>query len=157
MFFLLFGFWVLLNGRWTVEIAVVGLVICAALYAFMAAFMGYSPRREWAVVKRLGRIFRYAGYLIAEVVKSSLAVLRLIWSPKLVPEPKLITFRTGLRTDAGKVVLSDSITLTPGTITVGVQGDQMLVHCLDSSFEIDENDFEMEKRVMRVEGGHGDA
>ena len=157
MFFLLFGFWVLLNGRWTAEIAVVGLVICAALYAFMAAFMGYSPRKEWAVVKRFGRILRYAGYLIAEVVKSSLAVLRLIWSPKLVPEPKLITFRTGLRTDAGKVVLSDSITLTPGTITVGVQGDQMLVHCLDSSFEIDENDFEMERRVMRVEGGHGDA
>ena len=40
MFFLLFGFWVLLNGRWTLEIAVVGAVVCAALYAFMAAFMG---------------------------------------------------------------------------------------------------------------------
>ena len=157
MFFLLFGFWVLLNGRWTAEIAVVGLVICAALYAFMAAFMDYSPRKEWAVVKRLGRILGYAGYLVAEVVKSAFQVLRLIWSPRLVPEPKLISFRTKLRTDAGKVVLSDSITLTPGTITVNVKGDRMLVHCLDTSFEIDENDFEMEKRVMHVEGGHEDA
>lgn len=157
MFFLLFGFWVLLNGRWTTEIAIVGVVICAALYAFMAAFMGYSPRKEWAVIRRLGRILAYAGYLAREVVKSAFAVLRLIWSPRLVPEPKLISFRTGLRTDAGKVVLADSITLTPGTITVNVKGDRMLVHCLDTSFEIDENDFEMERRVMRVEGGHGDA
>ena len=157
MFFLLFGFWVLLNGRWTTEIAVVGLVVAAALYAFLAAFMGYSPRKEWAVLKRLGRILAYLGYLVCEVVKSSVAVLKLIWSPKLVPEPKLISFRTGLRTDAGKVVLADSITLTPGTITVNVQGDRMLVHCLDTSFGIDENDFEMERRVMRVEGGHRDA
>ena len=157
MFFLLFGFWILLNGRWTLEIAIIGLVVCAALYAFMAAFMGYSPRREWAVVKRLGRLIGYAFYLAGEVVKSAFQVLRLIWSPRLVPEPKLISFRTRLRTDAGKVVLSDSITLTPGTITVNVQGDRMLVHCLDTSFEIDENDFEMEKRVMRVEGGHRDA
>ena len=157
MFFLLFGFWVLLNGRWTAEIAVVGLVICAALYAFMAAFMGYTPRREWAVIRRLGRFLRYVGYLITEVVKSALAVLRLIWSPGLIPEPQLISFHTKLRTDAGKVVLADSITLTPGTITVSVQGDRMLVHCLDSSFAIDANDFEMEKRVMRVEGGHENA
>ena len=157
MFFLLFGFWVLLNGRCTVEIAVVGAVICAALYAFMAAFMGYSPRKEWAFVRRLGRILGYGWYLAGEVVKSSVAVLRLIWSPRLVPEPKLISFHTKLRTDAGKVMLADSITLTPGTITVNVQGDRMLVHCLDSSFEIDENDFDMERRVMRVEGGHSDA
>ena len=157
MFFLLFGFWVLLNGRCTAEIAVVGVVICAALYAFMAAFMGYSPRKEWAVVRRLGRVLAYAWYLAGEVVKSSVAVLRLIWSPRLIPEPRLISFHTDLRTDTGKVVLADSITLTPGTITVDVMGDRMLVHCLDSSFEIDENDFEMERRVKRVEGGHADA
>ena len=157
MFFLLFGFWVLLNGHWTLEIAIVGVVVCAALYAFMAAFMGYSPRKEWAVAKRLGHIVAYAGYLACEVVKSAFAVLKLIWSPKLVPEPKLISFHTKLRTDAGKVVLADSITLTPGTITVNVKGDRMLVHCLDASFEIDENDFEMQERVLRVEGGHKDA
>ena len=40
MYFLLFGFWVLLNGKWTAEIAIVGVIVCAALYAFMVAFMG---------------------------------------------------------------------------------------------------------------------
>ena len=44
MFFLLFGFWVLLNGSWTLEIALIGLVVSAALYAFIVKFMGYSPK-----------------------------------------------------------------------------------------------------------------
>lgn len=157
MFFLLFGFWVLLNGRWTLEIALVGLVVAAALYAFLAAFMGYSPRKEWAVLKRGWRILAYLCYLAGEVIQSSLAVIKLIWSPRLVPEPELISFQTKLRTDTGKVLLADSITLTPGTITVNVQGDRLLVHCLDTSFGIQEGDFEMERRVMRVEGGHPDA
>ncbi len=46
MFFLLFGFWVLLNGSWTLEIALIGLVVSAALYAFIVKFMGYSPKRN---------------------------------------------------------------------------------------------------------------
>ena len=45
MFFLLFGFWVLLNGSWTLEIALIGLVVSAALYAFIVKFMGYSPKK----------------------------------------------------------------------------------------------------------------
>ena len=56
MFFLLFGFWVLLNGSWTLEIALIGLVVSAALYAFIVKFMGYSPKKEWAIVRRLPRI-----------------------------------------------------------------------------------------------------
>ena len=56
MFFLLFGFWVLLNGSWTLEIALIGLIVSAALYAFIVKFMGYSPKKEWAIVRRLPRI-----------------------------------------------------------------------------------------------------
>lgn len=161
MYFLLFGFWVLLNGKWTMEIALVGLVVCAALYAFMVAFMGYSPRREWAVVRRLGHIAAYACYLVGEVFKSAWAVIKLIWSPKLLAEPKLFSFHTQLRTEPGKVVLANSITMTPGTITVDVRKDKLLIHCLDASFAVDNESFDMEKRVMRVEdagkGGQHDA
>lgn len=153
MYFLLFGFWMLLNGRWTWEIAIVGLVVCAALYAFMIAFMGYAPRKEWALARRLGLLTRYGVYLVGEIFKASWAVIRLIWSPTLVTEPRLSSFRTRLRTDPGKVMLANSITMTPGTITVDVQQDKFLVHCLDSSFDVDAENFEMEQRVMRVENG----
>ena len=157
MFFLLFGFWILLNGQWTTEIALVGVVVCGLLYAFIAAFMDYSPHKEWAVARRLGKAACYAVYLVGEVFKSAFAVIRLIWSPRLVTEPRLSSFHTRLRTDAGKVVLANSITLTPGTITVDVRKDKFLIHCLDQEFDVGQEGFDMESRVMQVEGGEHDA
>jgi multicomponent Na+:H+ antiporter subunit E len=152
MYFLLFGFWVLLNGRWTAEIAIVGVIVCAALYAFMCAFMGYSPRKEWKLAARLPRIIGYFFYLVGEVFKSAIDTMKLIWSPVLEIQPRITTFRTRLRTDAGKVVLANSITMTPGTITVDVRDDVFLVHCLDDAFDMGRDGFEMETRVMRLEG-----
>ena len=71
-----------------------------------------------------------------------------------MPQPELTSFHTRLRTQAGKVVLANSITMTPGTITVDIHGDLFLIHCLDDSFDMGQAGFDMEERVMRVEGGH---
>lgn len=151
MFFLLFAFWLLLNGQWTTEIAVVGLVLSAALYWFIWRFMGYSPRKEWACLRRGGRIARYLAYLVGEVLKSAWQTIRLVWSPKLEVEPRLASFRTRLRTDPGKVVLANSITMTPGTITIDVRDDHFLVHCLDESFGEGLEGSDMERRIAEIE------
>ena len=66
----------------------------------------------------------------------------------------MTSFHTRLKTDAGKVVLANSITMTPGTITVDVQDDLFLIHCLDESFDVGQEGFEMEDRIMRVEALH---
>ena len=152
MYFLLFGFWVLLNGKWTTEIAIVGVIVCAALYAFMCAFMGYSPKQEWKIAKRLPRIIGYFFYLVGEIFNSAGGTMTLIWSPEKEIEPRVTSFHTRLRTDAGKVVLANSITMTPGTITVDVQDDLFLIHCLDESFDVGTEGFEMEDRIARIEG-----
>ena len=157
MFFILFGLWLLLNGQWTTVIAIVGVVICGLLYAFLCAFMGYSPRREWGIFRRIPRIVGYGLYLVREVVKAACATIRLIWSPKMVTQPEVTSFHTKLRTDAGKVVLANSITMTPGTITVDVRDDLFLIHCLDDSFDVGQEGFDMEDHVMKLEGGHDHA
>ncbi len=154
MYFLLFGFWVLLNGKWTTEIAIVGVIVCAALYAFMCMFMDYSPRKEWKIGKRIFKIAGYFFYLVGEIFKSAWGTMVLIWSPEKEVEPRVTSFHTRLRTDAGKVVLANSITMTPGTITVDVQDDLFLIHCLDESFDVGTEGFEMEDRIMAIEGGH---
>ena len=152
MYFLLFGFWVLLNGKWTTEIAIVGVIVCAALYAFMCAFMDYSPKKEWKIAKRFGKIVGYFFYLVGEIFKSAWGTMVLIWSPDKEIEPRVTSFHTKLRTDAGKVVLANSITMTPGTITVDVQDDLFLIHCLDESFDVGQEGFDMEDRILRIEG-----
>ncbi len=157
MYFLLFGFWVLLNGKWTTEIAIVGVIVSAALYAFMCAFMDYSPKKEWKIAKRFGKIVGYFFYLVGEIFKSAWGTMVLIWSPDKEVEPRVTSFRTRLRTDAGKVVLANSITMTPGTITVDVEDDLFLIHCLDESFDVGTEGFEMEDRIMAIEGGQPTA
>lgn len=152
MFFVLFGFWVLLNGKWTAEIAIVGLIVCAALYAFIVAFMGYSPRKEWKLVRRLPRIVGYLFYLVKEVFIAAYQTMKLIWSPREEVAPRVTSFHTRLHSDAGKVVLANSITMTPGTITVDVRDDLFLIHCLDESFDVGQEGFEMEDRIARIEG-----
>lgn len=154
MYFLLFGFWVLLNGKWTTEIAIVGVIVCAALYAFMCAYMDYSPKKEWQIARRFFRIAGYFFYLVGEIFKSAWGTMVLIWSPEKEVEPRVTSFHTRLRTDPGKVVLANSITMTPGTITVDVQDDLFLIHCLDESFDVGTEGFEMEDRIMVIEGGH---
>lgn len=153
MFFLLFAFWIILNGRWTAEVAIVGVVVSGLIYLLAWKFMDYSPRKEWAVARRIPRAFCYFCYLVGEVFKSAWQVIKFIWSPKVEVQPEVTSFHTRLRTDAGKVVLANSITLTPGTITVDIRDNRLLVHCLDESLDSDLEGSGMEQRIMKVEGG----
>ena len=153
MFFLLFAFWLILNGAWTTEIAIVGVVLCGLVYLFLWKFLDYSPKKEWACLKRLPRLVKYGFFLVGEIFKSAWATIRFIWSPKELVQPEVTSFHTKLRTDPGKVLLANSITLTPGTITVDVRDDLFLVHCLDENFAEGLEDSEMEKRIRGIEGG----
>ena len=151
MFFLLFALWILFNGQWTGEIAVTGVVLCGLIYLFIWKFMDYSPRKEWRLCKLLPKAIAYLGYLIKEICVSAIATLRFVWSPKEEVEPQLVSFHTKVKTEAGRVVLANSITMTPGTITVDMRDDLLLVHCLDSSFAEGIDDSEMQKRVCHLE------
>ena len=79
-------------------------------------------------------------------------MLRLIWNPRREVEPELRSFRTGLKSDFGKVMLANSITLTPGTITVHVKDDLFLVHCLDKEMGETLENSEFEQRIKEMEG-----
>ena len=153
MFFVLFAFWLLLNGRWTLEIGLTGLVLSGLIYLFLWKFMDYSPRREWAMARRLPGLLAYFCFLLGEIFRAAFATIRLIWSPRRVAQPRLTSFRTPLRTRKGKVLLGNSITLTPGTITVDVREDRFLVHCLDSDFAEGLSDSAMQRRIRKLEGG----
>ena len=153
MFFFLYALWLLLNGQWTTEIAVTGLVISVLLYLFICKFMDYSPKRDWEFFRRIPRLTAYIIYQIGEIFKSAWQTIVLIWSPKQIGEPDITSFRTKLKTGWGKVILANSITLTPGTITVDVRDDLMLVHCIDKSYGEGLEDSDMEHRVAHVEEG----
>lgn len=131
IFFLL---WLIFNGRVTTEIVIFGLVISAVVYWFICRFMDYSPKKEFGYAKKAGYLIQYFFLLVKEIAAANFATLRLVCSSIREVEPVLIQFDTNLRDDTSKFMLANAITLTPGTITVSVDGNRFTVHCLDKSF-----------------------
>lgn len=152
MFVVFFMMWVIFNGQWTTEIALLGLFLCAALYLFAWKFMGYGPAQDLHALQRLPRALAYLWTLLVEIFKANIHVMRLILSPQYEVEPELIEFHTKLRTDPARAVLADSITLTPGTITVLVEGDRFIVHALDKTLGDGVDDSDFERRLLKMEG-----
>ena len=151
MLFLLFGFWILMNGQWTSEIAITGGVICVALYLFMLCFMDYSPKKEWAFIRHIAKGIVYLAWLIGEIFRSAMGVIHFIWSPKEIVESVLVSFTPGIENEPQRVLLADSITLTPGTVTVSMHDGKYLVHALDSSMAEGIGESDMVKRVRKLE------
>lgn len=133
MFIALFLFWLVFNGRFTVEIAVFGLVLSAAILWFMCKFMDYSLEKDFRIVKKSLWMIKYVLILIVEIGKANVGVLKILLSVRYEKEPVLVSFHTDLKSRVARVILANSITLTPGTITVNLMDDYYEVHCLDKS------------------------
>ena len=104
---------------------------------------------------RLGEFHRGAGYivwLIWQIVLANLHLLKLALSPGLREvDPMVIRFKTGLRSDFSKFLLAQSITLTPGTVTVKIAGDEFVVHAI-SRVTADGLNGSMERRIGAIFG-----
>ena len=133
MYVLTFVLWLILNARLTWEVAVMGLVLTALFGAFYGCFLGYRPRNELRVWRRAFLMLGYIALLIREVIKSNLAMIDIVWDKNVPIDPTLITFDVPLQTRFCQMLLANSITLTPGTITVGIDGTRFSVHCLSRS------------------------
>jgi len=149
----LFSLWIVFNGKLTWEVVLFGLVISLGLAWFVRRFVAtrLTAAVQWRMVRHFPGYLRYAWLLIKEITLANFAVMRLILTDSHVVVPKLAIFKTRLETRAARVVLADCITLTPGTITVNLNGDEYLVHCLDEDFEEGLINSEFEKRLKAKE------
>ena len=131
MYLLYFVLWLVFNGNITLEICIFGLVIAAAVFAFTCKFMDYGIAKEMSLYKNFFRLLRYVFVLIIEIIKANLAVIHLIFTEKEEPEPVVVRFSSKLESKMAKALLANAITLTPGTITVMLEGQEYVVHCQD--------------------------
>ena len=130
MFVILFCFWVILNGKLNLETALIGIVLSGAIYAFMCLFFNFRWSKDIRFVRNLGLLARYIGVLIVEIFKSNLKMLAIVLNKNIKVTQAMVTFDVDLKSDLTRAILADSITLTPGTITVLVEGNRFTVHCL---------------------------
>jgi len=122
---------------------------------------GESPKEAWPSSKKKERLDGHAAallamtissityllWLIREIILSSIAVSKIIWRKNLGIIPTIAPIISGQKTALGSVIYANSITLTPGTVTLSVEGNKLLVHALDSSFMDDLQEGAMDRRV----------
>lgn len=133
MYIIFFLIWVIFNGQFTLEIAAFGVVIAGLIYWFICKFLNYKPKTDLILAKKLFQALYYVFILVKEIIKANFAVIKMIMSSKYEIEPAVVRFKTDLKTTTARILLANSITLTPGTITVSLDNDEYVVHCLDKS------------------------
>lgn len=128
-----FLLWLIFNGRVTLEIVIVGAVVSVLLDLFVKKFLkiSFEGVKFFKALKLLPDVLIYAVVLLIEIVKANVLITRLALAPVIEVEPCLVKFNTPLKTQAARVALANSITLTPGTITVSLSDNELLVHALN--------------------------
>ena len=143
--------WIIFNGQLTLEILIFGVVIATVMLAFMCKFMDYSLKKEWNVYKKSIWFFVYIALLLREIVKANLEIIPRILTVEEEMEPVIVKFRTSLKSDFTRMLLANSITLTPGTITISLEEDEYTIHCLDTSLAEGLEDSVFEKALKRLD------
>ncbi len=126
----LFLLWIVLNGRVNLEILLTGLLVAGLVFLFMSKVMGYRVETERTILLNVPWAFLYVGNLIWEIAKAAFSVMEVSFNRSVNPDPIIVEFHSGLPRDIQNVFLANSITLTPGTITVFQEGDFFVIHCL---------------------------
>ena len=148
---ILFAFWLSISGHYTPLVTSLGVLSCA-LVVWIAVRMDVVDR-EGLPVHLGGRVWLYIPWLLKEIFVANVRVAKIILSPSLPIDPVMVRYRGTQETDVGRALYGNSITLTPGTITTGIDGPYYEVHSLTwVEVEGDEED-EMSQRVTWVERG----
>jgi multicomponent Na+:H+ antiporter subunit E len=134
VFLSLWGVWLLLTSPFAVQEALAGAAI-AALVATLPLFPA-SPLGDLKLnPKALGTLFVYFFVFLKALVLSNLDVAFRVLHPRMPIDPGIVKVKTKLKTPLGRLLLANSITLTPGTITVEMRGEDLFVHWISMASE----------------------
>jgi multicomponent Na+:H+ antiporter subunit E len=148
-FLILIGFWILLSGRFDYFHLTLG-IICSLLVAYLSYDLLFFNVRLGDFRIRARRFLQSAPWFLGQIFSANLHVAYLALSPKMPIDPQIIRFKTKLESDISWVAMANSITLTPGTITVDIREGEFFVHAIDKKVAYDLNTGEMEDKIAHV-------
>jgi multicomponent Na+:H+ antiporter subunit E len=130
MFVGLFVVWVLLTSSFQYEELIAGALVAALITLFLreqaGLFDGFRPG-----IKPIFKLFLYFFIFLWQLILANIDVAKRVLSPSLPLNPGVVRVRTKLKSPLAKLMLSSSITLTPGTLTMDIQGQDLFIHWID--------------------------
>lgn len=150
----MFVLWLLLSGMFDHGLLLVLGVLSSVFVAYLAVRMARVA--GWQDGPRLSvtECVRYIGWLGREIVVANWQVARIIASKDMPISPTLVTVKTQQSSELTQVIYANSITLTPGTVSVDVGADEITVHCLTRAGANDIEKGDMDRRVARLVRKH---
>ena len=153
LFLVLLGFWLLLSGQFD-KAFLVGSGIVSCLLAVYCCHRLKLVSEIYQPVKSLPRFLFYLPWLIWQIILASLDVTRRSWGTASAIQPRFVKVPVKIRHPLAQTLLANSITLTPGTVTVDVEEDHYLIHALTDEAEEGVLDGSMEKRIAVMIPGY---
>ena len=142
--------WLLLSGYFDKPILLAMGAVSVLLVVFIARRMDVVDH-EGHPVHLSARGLLYWPWLLKEIIKSSINVSSVILHRNMPICPSVFTVRATQKSELGRVIFANSITLTPGTVTIGLDGDLLTVHALTTEAASGWEESEMNKRVTALE------
>ncbi len=145
------GLWLLLSGFF--HPLLLGLGVASVAFCAVGAWRLGILDDEGQPFQHLWRSLRYAPWLLLEIIKANVDVAKVTLTPSLPIHPVLFPTRTSQDSDLGQVIYANSITLTPGTTSIDLEPDSILVHALTEAGAEGVESGEMDRRVTWLIGG----
>ncbi len=148
---ILAGFWFLMSPNLSPVNIILGLGSCLGITYFWSSDLfrpGYPMKFNLRQVVKLFQYFLHLGY---NIILANISVAIIVLSPKMPISPGFILLQTKLQRDLTRVLYANSITLTPGTITVDLNGDRLLVHALNEHSAKGVYDWYMQDKMREIE------
>lgn len=148
-----FFLWLLLSGYTTVALLLIFGALSCALVVWISCCMDRADPEEPPLRLDISaQIVLYWPWLVWEIIKANIDVTKIILDPKLPISPTMISMQPSQRTDLGRVIYANSITLTPGTVTTYLSGGAIDVHALTQAAADGVLEGDMDRRVTKLEG-----
>lgn len=127
LFITLLLFWVMLNGSLEIEVLSIGVLVSLAITLFFRNGLSFFTEFRATPQAFVAGVLYY-GYFFKELIRSNIKLAAIVVSPSLPIKPGIVKVRTKLKSNMGRLMLANSITLTPGTLTVELDNEWIYVH-----------------------------
>lgn len=149
---IMFLFWVMLS--WNFQPVFLGIgIICSLLVAYWSHDLLIGEPDFGMTLRRYLSLAKFIPWLLWQIVLANLNVVYLTLNPKDLIEPTVVRFNPNLQTDMGVVILANSITLTPGTVTIIANRQEFVVHAITQKHAESLLQGDMQAKVRDIEQG----
>ncbi|HKL11448.1 MAG TPA: Na+/H+ antiporter subunit E [Clostridia bacterium] len=148
---LMIFFWFILTESIDAQMVVAGIAICFLVFIINMDILEINFGYSFKDKKKIFYLVQYLALLCKEIVFANFHVAKIVLSPKLLITPSVMSFETRLEKPLSRTILANSITLTPGTLTVNMKGKKLIVHCLMDEYIETVAHSKFEELLLKVE------